>query len=140
MSPELQNAISGSRIAVVVLSENYASSSWCLDELVEIAKSKEELGQMVIPIFYGLDPSHARNQTGEFGVLFEETCKNKADDKIQLWRNALTDVANISGYQSGNWYNYRKSILFYTNICTLYLLFLACALILLLLSGIVKKN
>lgn len=101
---ELVHAIRGSRIAIVVFSKIYASSSWCLNELLEIVKCKEEKGQIVIPVFYGLDPSHVRKLTGEFGKSFEKICENKTDESQIQWRGALTHVANISGYHSDNWY------------------------------------
>ncbi|CAN7117058.1 unnamed protein product, partial [Brassica rapa subsp. narinosa] len=102
LDPELKQAIKDSRIAVVIFSQNYASSSWCLNDLLEIVKC----GQMVIPVFYRLDPSQVRKQTGEFGKIFEETCKNqKAEVIIIQWRRALTNVANTLGYHSVNWGN-----------------------------------
>ncbi|CAH2061264.1 unnamed protein product [Thlaspi arvense] len=105
LDPELKQAIRGSRIAVVVFSENYASSSWCLNELLEIVKCKKDLNQVVIPIFYRLDPSHVRKQNGDFGEIFEKTCQNKSDDEKIQWRRALTDVANILGYHIVTWAN-----------------------------------
>ncbi|XP_020886914.1 disease resistance protein RPS6 isoform X1 [Arabidopsis lyrata subsp. lyrata] len=105
LDPELNHAFKGSKIAVVVFSRNYASSSWCLNELLEIVRCKEEFGQMVVPIFYHLDPSHVRNQTGDFGKMFEQTCQHKTEDQKIRWRRALTDVANILGYHSVAWDN-----------------------------------
>ncbi|KAF3601366.1 hypothetical protein F2Q69_00034607 [Brassica cretica] len=48
----LIEAIIRPRIAIVILSRHYASSTLRLDELVEIMKCREELGQIVIPFFY----------------------------------------------------------------------------------------
>ncbi|KAL1220492.1 Disease resistance protein RPS6 [Cardamine amara subsp. amara] len=110
IGPELEKAIRDSRIAVVVFSKNYASSSWCLDELLEIKKCKEELGQLVIPVFYGLDPSHVRKQSGDFGEVFENTCQNRTEEVKNQWKQALTDVANILGYHSRIWENEAKMI------------------------------
>lgn len=104
IAPELVQAIKDSRIAVVVFTNNYASSSWCLNELLEILQCKKDLGQLVIPVFYGLDPSHLRKQSGDFGEAFKMTCHNQTEEVKNQWKQALTNVANILGYHSKNWY------------------------------------
>ncbi|EFH68262.1 predicted protein [Arabidopsis lyrata subsp. lyrata] len=101
IGPELKRAIKGSKIAVVLLSKNYASSSWCLDELVEIMK--KESGQTVITIFYEVDPTDVKKQKGDFGKVFKKTCKGKGKEKVQTWKKALEGVATIAGYHSSNW-------------------------------------
>ncbi|CAF1919463.1 unnamed protein product [Brassica napus] len=105
LDPVLKQAIKKSRIAIVIFSQKYASSSWCLNELLEIVKCQEELSQIVIPVFYEVDPCHVRHQTKEFGEVFKKTCLRKTEDEIQLWKKALTDVANLVGYHSQNWEN-----------------------------------
>ncbi|CDY21144.1 BnaA01g33750D [Brassica napus] len=110
IGPELKKAIQGSRIAIVLLSKRYASSSWCLDELVEIMKCKEELGQTVIPVFYKVDPTDVKKQAGEFGKVFKETCKGKRNEVIVKWSLALAKVATLAGYHSKNWDNEAKMV------------------------------
>ena len=60
ISEELLNTIKRSKISIIVLSENYASSKWCLDVLVWILDCRKNLGQLVLPVFYGIDPSEVR--------------------------------------------------------------------------------
>ena len=67
ISEELLKTIKRSRISVVVFSENYASSKWCLDELVWILDCMKKLGQLVLPVFYGIDLSKVRKQEGKLG-------------------------------------------------------------------------
>ncbi|KAL0738753.1 hypothetical protein Bca4012_014963 [Brassica carinata] len=103
IAPELIRGIRGSKIAIVLLSKNYASSKWCLEELVEIMKCREELGQTVMAIFYKVDPSDVKKLTGDFGKVFSKTCEGQAKEDIRRWKQALEKVATIAGYHSCNW-------------------------------------
>ena len=52
------------------ISQNYASSTWCLDELLKIVKCKETKGQIILPMFYKVDRSDVRLQTSSVGDAF----------------------------------------------------------------------
>jgi hypothetical protein len=65
IEPSLLKAIEGSSISLIIFSENYASSHWCLDELVKIIECKQKDGQIVIPVFYWVDPTDVRHQKKE---------------------------------------------------------------------------
>ncbi|KAL5537983.1 hypothetical protein UlMin_045751, partial [Ulmus minor] len=99
ISPALMSAIEESMIFVVVFSENYANSSWCLDELVHILKCKREYGRQVVPVFYKVDPSHVRKQQGSYAIGFEQLQKH-SKEKVNSWGAALTEAANLAGRSS----------------------------------------
>ncbi|XP_043687999.1 disease resistance protein RUN1-like [Telopea speciosissima] len=98
---ELMAAIEVSRIAIIVFSENYASSTWCLDELVRIIQcNKDGRMEKILPVFYKLDPSDVRKQSKRYADAFtkhEERFKDEMG-KVETWRAALTEAANLSGW------------------------------------------
>ncbi|KAK2642888.1 hypothetical protein Ddye_024651 [Dipteronia dyeriana] len=98
ISPSLLTAIEESRISIVFFSKDYASSTWCLQELVRIL----ECSQIVIPVFHGINPSDVRKQTGTFQDAFakHEQVFGYKSEKLQRWRTALTKAANLSGWDS----------------------------------------
>lgn len=100
ISQKLVNAIDESLFAIVVLSQDYASSSWCLDELEKIVESKQKL--IIFPVFYGVDPSDVRQQKGIVRKAFEKHEGKFPACKVTRWRSALTQVANFAGWDATN--------------------------------------
>ncbi|KAH9727457.1 ADP-ribosyl cyclase/cyclic ADP-ribose hydrolase [Citrus sinensis] len=102
ISPALLNAIEGSKISVVIFSKDYASSKWCLNELVKILECKHTNGQIVIPVFYSVSPSDVRHQTGSFGHGFDQLKQQfkEKPEMVQKWRGALIETSHLAGHES----------------------------------------
>uniref|UniRef100_A0A7N2LFQ5 TIR domain-containing protein n=2 Tax=Quercus lobata TaxID=97700 RepID=A0A7N2LFQ5_QUELO len=111
ISMKLVKAIESSMISIVIFSKNFASSTWCLNELVKIFECRRSNGQLVFLIFYKVSPSEIRKQDGEFGIALaehEEKFKNDIE-KVQRWRTTLTEAANLSGFPYNDSYTESES-------------------------------
>lgn len=96
---QLLEAIETSKILIVVLSQDFASSAWCLNELVHIMKGRRRTPrQLVFPIFFNVDPSDLRKQRGSYAKSFSMHKSRYPSNKVKDWREALTEVANLSGW------------------------------------------
>ncbi|XP_019151054.1 PREDICTED: TMV resistance protein N-like [Ipomoea nil] len=98
ISTDLIKAIQESKISIIVFSKTYVSSRWCLEELVKILECKEKTNQVVLHVFYDVDPSQVRKQTGEFGEALAQHQQRFGTKKVSQWKTALTKVANFSGW------------------------------------------
>ncbi|KAJ9551447.1 hypothetical protein OSB04_015492 [Centaurea solstitialis] len=72
LKPEIEKAIKASKGSIVVLSENYATSTWCLEELWKQQKNFK---------------------------LEVKTSSKWTDDNVKRWREALTRIADLKGDQ-----------------------------------------
>ncbi|KAL8128285.1 hypothetical protein AgCh_015024 [Apium graveolens] len=97
ISPTLLDAIRNSNMFIVVLSENYARSRWCLDELAEILKCDRTINQ-VVPVFYYVDPSDVRHQKGSFGKALDCHKKRCSSEMIVKWKSSLSEIAKLTGH------------------------------------------
>nr|GEW43431.1 Toll/interleukin-1 receptor (TIR) domain-containing protein [Tanacetum cinerariifolium] len=96
---QLIQASKDSRFFIIVFSENYASSSWCLDELVEIMDGQKTGEQTAYPVFFHVEPTQVRKQSGPFGEAFS---KNKNKDAAEKWIEALKGAAGLAGLELKN--------------------------------------
>ncbi|EFH50948.1 predicted protein, partial [Arabidopsis lyrata subsp. lyrata] len=116
----LLKLIKDSRIAIVIFSENYPESTWCLDELVEIEKQMDLKMLDSCPIFFEVETCHVKLQvarsTFNNNLLQLEHDERKkarqiskkawedAEKRFEGWRKALISVSSRLGltYKKGN--------------------------------------
>ncbi|PWA43679.1 disease resistance protein (TIR-NBS-LRR class) [Artemisia annua] len=95
INDELLVSIEESRFYVIVFSKNYASSSWCLNELVKIMECQRMSQHIAFPVFFDVDPSEVRQQHGLVGKAL---ALHKNELQVEKWREALKEAANLSGW------------------------------------------
>ncbi|RHN39422.1 putative TIR domain, winged helix-turn-helix DNA-binding domain-containing protein [Medicago truncatula] len=99
---ELHTAIEKSLISLVIFSPNFASSHWCLDELVKIVECRANYGRILLPVFYQVEPSDVRHQNGSYRDAFAQHEQKYNLNKVLSWRYALKQSANMSGFDSSH--------------------------------------
>ncbi|XP_028793764.1 TMV resistance protein N-like [Neltuma alba] len=98
IAPAVIKAIERSRISLIVFSTNYATSTWCLEELTHIIWCKKQKNQLVMAIFYKvdlLDVQYQRNSFEEARAALEDRYRDDLE-KVCKWRSALFEAASLS--------------------------------------------
>ncbi|RVW37490.1 TMV resistance protein N [Vitis vinifera] len=70
----------------------------------KIMECREEMEQIVFPVFYHVDPCDVRKQTASFGEAFSIHERNVDAKKVQRWRDSLTEASNICGFHVNDGY------------------------------------
>ncbi|KAL3740103.1 hypothetical protein ACJRO7_021392 [Eucalyptus globulus] len=104
ISPALMRAIEESHVAIIIFSEEYASSPWCLEELVKIMECKEQKGLKVLPVFYKVEPKEVKVGRKSYGrnMAKHELKFGKHSEKVKRWKKTLFDAGNLSGWDMNN--------------------------------------
>ncbi|XP_057743924.1 TMV resistance protein N-like [Arachis stenosperma] len=102
ISESLLQAIQVSNIAIIVFSRNYGNSKWCLKELEKIMDCRRTKRQVVIPVFYNIDPSDVGYQKGAFGKAFQQLRKRVSNHEIRVWEKILGEASKLSGFHLNN--------------------------------------
>ena len=105
ITPGLLTTIEESKASIIIFSPDFASSPWCLDEVVKIIECHEIQGQIVIPVFFDVDPSDVDPLGKPSGIFARaisehEKCSMVQTDRVQRWKEALKRATNLAGWDS----------------------------------------
>ncbi|XP_022642231.1 TMV resistance protein N isoform X2 [Vigna radiata var. radiata] len=100
---EHMRAIGHTKITIIVFSKSYTESACSLLELEKIIECHETFGQIVLPVFYEIDPLDVCHQKDDFGKALEDTAhRSYAGEQLQharsRWSSALKRVAGMTGW------------------------------------------
>ncbi|KOM58430.1 hypothetical protein LR48_Vigan11g146400 [Vigna angularis] len=104
---EHMRAIGHTKITIIVFSKSYTESACSLLELEKIIECHETFGQIVLPVFYEIDPSDVRNRKDDFGKALEEAVHKsysgeELEHALSKWSRALTTAAVMTGWELRN--------------------------------------
>lgn len=95
----LVQSIKQSKISIPIISKDYASSKSCLMELAQMVECKEADAQLIVPIFYDIDPTDLKYQRGCVWESFSKHECRRIDRKaIDKWKQALGKITEMMGY------------------------------------------
>ncbi|CAI0442631.1 unnamed protein product [Linum tenue] len=99
IAPSLVEAIHESKVYIPILSQDYASSKWCLEELSLMVKSlNQNQGHILLPIFYFVEPRDVRRQEGSYSEAFRRHSQEYDAETITEWKEALQVVGEMKGW------------------------------------------
>lgn len=96
---EIVKAIEIAKIYIPIFSRNYASSNWCLRELQLMVKQEQGKEKKILPIFYDVEPIDVKLKSKLYEEDLERLKQEYGPRKVDEWKNAMTAVARIKGWE-----------------------------------------
>ncbi|MCO5554915.1 hypothetical protein L7F22_008453 [Adiantum nelumboides] len=97
----IQSAIHRSKVHIAIFSPLYASSKWCLDELLEILECRTNgCSLLFLPVFFNVNPSDLRYSSSPkscYSDAFAKLLVRHDEETILSWRNALHEASMVTG-------------------------------------------
>lgn len=93
----IKEGIRNSTSAIIIFSQDYANSKWCLDELVLILQRRQTSKYFIIPIFYDVRIEDIKNPHGNYARALEKHMEKHSANKVVEWRKALEEVGRLRG-------------------------------------------
>ncbi|KAF8019685.1 hypothetical protein BT93_G0392 [Corymbia citriodora subsp. variegata] len=93
--PTLVKVIEESHTMIIIFSKDYASSRWCLEELVKIMECKAQKRLIMLPVFYKVEPREVR-RAYKRNMAKHETEFGKDSKTMEGWKKALFEAGSLS--------------------------------------------
>ncbi|CAN0916636.1 Disease resistance protein L6 [Linum grandiflorum] len=104
IGPSLVKAITESKIHIPILTLDYASSKWCLQEIAKMVECWKTRGRgngqhIILPVFYFVNPRDVRHpDSGPYKKAFERHSREYDLETISGWKEALREVGKMDGW------------------------------------------
>ncbi|CAE6186736.1 unnamed protein product [Arabidopsis arenosa] len=101
-------AIESSDVALVIFSDMYAASEWCLHEAVRIYDRHREGKLVLVPIYYRVSKEDVNMFQGRFGECFVKTLKTRGINGhpfADIWKTNVNLICTEPGFTSKDFCN-----------------------------------
>ncbi|XP_039156298.1 toll/interleukin-1 receptor-like protein [Eucalyptus grandis] len=97
----LLRALDDTQIYIPIFSKGFASSVWCLREVVHMVDctSKSNGKKEILPLFFDVKPDDVKLRTILYSNALSEHEKKYGPDEVKRWKAALREVATRLGWK-----------------------------------------
>ncbi|XP_039155798.1 toll/interleukin-1 receptor-like protein [Eucalyptus grandis] len=98
---KLLQALNDSQIYIPIFSKGFASSPWCLHEVVHMVNctSKSEGKKQILPVFLDVETDDVKLKTNLYKDALSNHKEKYGPDQVKCWEDALVEVSTTVGWK-----------------------------------------